>query len=108
MGFNTTYIASYTTGSGGVITVINHYLIPVIFTIALLVFLFGVAKAYIISRGDEGAVKQGHQLILWGVIGFAVMLSIWGIVNLFQSFLGITNGAAPKPPCINVSGAPCP
>lgn len=91
-GLNTTIIQNYTTGSSGIIGVINTYLVPLVFTISFIVFLYGVARAYIISGASEAERAKGHQLILWGVVGFAVMLSVWGLVNLFQSIVGVKGG----------------
>ncbi len=81
-----------------VITVINSVLVPLLFAIAFIVFLYGVAKAYIFSAGDPEAVKGGHKLILWGVIGFAVMISLWGLVNVVANTFGLTGSYAPPPP----------
>jgi len=99
-GLNTTLIQSYTTGENGIIGVINTYLVPLVFTIALIVFLFGVARKYIFSHGDPTKVAEGHKLILWGIIGFVVMLSVWGLVNIVTSVFGLTGGSRPTPPTI--------
>ena len=48
-----------------VLNIINGILVPVLFALAFIVFLYGVAKAYIFSTGDEEAVKTGHKIILW-------------------------------------------
>jgi uncharacterized membrane protein len=96
---NTDFIKGITTGPNGIIAVVNDYLVPLIFTIALLVFLFGIAKAYILTSSETERAK-GHQLILWGIIGFAVMLSIWGLVNLVIGVFGLDSATAPKPPTI--------
>ncbi|MBU6321754.1 hypothetical protein KGO04_04490 [Patescibacteria group bacterium] len=108
MGFNTTYIANYTIGPYGIVSIINGYVIPVLFTIALLVFLYGVAQAYILSGGEKR--EEGHRLILWGVIGFVAMLSVWGLVNIFQGFFGLGGASSvqPRPPCIQTqTDVPC-
>ena len=78
-----------------IIGTINHILVPVIFAVAFIVFLWGVANAYIISRGNSAKVKQGHELILWGLVGFFVMLSIWGLVNIVANSIGISGVGAP-------------
>lgn len=75
-----------------IIDLINRVLVPVLFAVAFIVFLWGVAKAYIISVGDEEEVKKGHKLILWGLIGFAVMISVWGLVNIVVNTLGLFGG----------------
>lgn len=81
-----------------VINLINNVLVPVLFAIAFIVFLYGIAKAYIFSTGDEEAVKSGHKIILWGVIGFVVMVSLWGLVNVVANSFGLGGGFAPTLP----------
>lgn len=72
-----------------IVAVINRVLVPVLFAVSFIVFLYGVAKAYIFSHGDETAVATGHKIILWGLIGFAVMISVWGLVNVTVSIFGL-------------------
>jgi hypothetical protein len=35
----------------------------------------------------EEKKTSGKQIILWGIITFVVMISVWGIVNLVHSSL---------------------
>ncbi len=72
-----------------IINIINGVLVPLLFAISFLMFLYGIAKAYILSPGDEEAVKNGHKILLWGLIGFAVMISVWGLVNVVVSTFGL-------------------
>ncbi|MFZ3043586.1 MAG: hypothetical protein WA058_00540, partial [Minisyncoccia bacterium] len=81
-----------------ILFLINGVAVPLIFAISFIVFLYGIAKAYIFSRGDEGEVKKGHQLLLWGLIGFAVMVSIWGLVNVVANTFGLSGSYAPPLP----------
>lgn len=81
-----------------IIFLINTVLVPLIFAIAFIVFLWGVAKTYILSNGNEGDVEKGHKLILWGVIGFVVMVSLWGLVNVVGNTFGLTGVMAPEFP----------
>jgi hypothetical protein len=88
-------------GSGGICGVastilylINAVAVPLLFAVAFIVFLYGVAKTYIFSQGNEDAVKEGHRLILWGVIGFAVMISLWGLVNVVVNTFGLGAGGS--------------
>ena len=55
-------------------------------------------RAYIFSHGDPEKVKEGHQLILWGIIGFVVMISLWGIVNVVANTFGLAGYSAPPLP----------
>lgn len=68
---------------------INGVIVPAIFTVAFLVFLFGIFKTFILGAADEGKQKEGKTLMLYSLIGFVLMVSIWGIVNLFAVGLGL-------------------
>jgi hypothetical protein len=81
-----------------ILFLINNVLVPVLFAIAFIVFLFGIARAYIFSGGDPERVKQGHQLLLWGIIAFVVMVSIWGLVNVVANTFGLYGAPALRPP----------
>ncbi len=72
-------------------TFINSTLIPLLFGIALLVFLWGIFKYFILGGGDEGKREEGKQLMLWAIIGFVVMVSVFGIVNLIANGLGFSD-----------------
>lgn len=80
-----------------ILGIINGVLVPVLFAVSFIVFLYGVAKAYIFSNGDEGAVETGHKIILWGLIGFAAMISVWGLVNVAVNTFGLGGFVAPPP-----------
>lgn len=72
-----------------IVNIINRVLVPLLFAVSFIVFLYGVAKAYILSPGDEDAIKSGHKIILWGLIGFATMVSVWGLVNVVVNTFGL-------------------
>ncbi len=75
----------------GLIKFMNGTLIPAIFALAFLVFIWGMFKAFILGGSDEEKQGEGKQLILYAVIGFVVMISLWGIVNLFAKSLNLDN-----------------
>ena len=72
-----------------VIKVIVTPLLTLVFAVAFIVFMWGVFQ-YLIAQNDPAARKQGGDHILWGVIGMAIMLSAYGIINFviatLQSF----------------------
>ncbi len=88
-----------------VLYLINSVFVPVLFAVAFLVFLYGVARTYIFSSGEPAEVEKGHKLILWGVIGFVVMVSLWGLVNVVANTFGLQGGGSPRPPTFNVTGS---
>lgn len=77
---------------------INNVLVPVLFAIAFIVFLYGIARAYIFSGGDPGKVAEGHKLLLWGLVAFVVMISVWGLVNVVANTFGLQGAYAPLLP----------
>jgi Type IV secretion system pilin len=102
-GVNTTYLQNYTSA---ILGIVNAILVPVLMAIAFIVFLWGVYKYFILGAADEKSRTDGRQFTLWGVIGFVVILSLWGIVNIFMSTLGLSVGSAPPYPTIgNVGGS---
>lgn len=67
----------------------TEILIPIINTLLILatvVFIWGVIQYVIGSRGDEKALENGKRIMVWGIIGMAIMASAWGIVNLICQF----------------------
>lgn len=79
MGVNLNVIKPY---SDAIIALINSFIVPVLFAIAFLTFLWGVYKYFILGAAEEKSREDGRQFILWGLIGFVVILSVWGLVGL--------------------------
>ena len=80
-------------GSSGLIGLLNTVVVPVIFALAFLVFVWGAANYFFFSAGDEEKRKTGRQFVFWGIIGMVVLFSVWGFVNLLLSTLGLTPSA---------------
>jgi ABC-type thiamin/hydroxymethylpyrimidine transport system permease subunit len=55
-------------------------LLTLVFAVAFIVFLWGVFQ-YLIATNDPDGRTTGTQHILWGVIGMAIMVSAYGIIN---------------------------
>jgi len=68
--------------------------IKVTVPVALVIFLWGLAR-FILAGGDEERIKTGKTLMIWGIIALFVMVSVWGIVTLLQSNLGVSNTGFP-------------
>ncbi|MFA7302187.1 MAG: hypothetical protein WC030_00345 [Candidatus Paceibacterota bacterium] len=84
--------------AGTILYIINSVLVPVLFAVAFIFFLYGIAQAYIFSKGDADKVSEGHRLVLWGVVAFAIMISIWGLVNIVANTFGLSGTYAPAYP----------
>lgn len=59
-----------------------------ILAIAVVYFLWNVF-GYVMAAGEEEKRKEKQSGIIYGVIGIAVMVSIWGLVNFFTSSAGL-------------------
>lgn len=95
-GINLNVLGPY---AASIINLINNILVPVLMAIAFITFLWGVFKYFIWGADNETERATGKQWVLWGIIGFVVILSVWGLVNLVGGTLGLQlGGSAPKPP----------
>lgn len=83
-----------TEGVKGIIelfTLIGLRLIPFLGVLAFLVFVWGVAR-YIKSAGNEKEIKDSKNLLIWGVVGLFVLVTIWGIIAFLRSEFGFGSG----------------
>lgn len=80
------------------IYIINSILVPVLFALSFIVFLWGVYYYYIYGGASDEFVKKGHSMVMWGIIGFAVMISVWGLVNVVSNTFGLGGFVAPAAP----------
>lgn len=84
--------------ASSIITFINTVAVPLVFAVAFIVFLFGVFRYFIVGGANAEKRKEGTQLIVYALIGFAVMIVVWGLVNLIVGTLGFTNNTRPPLP----------
>ncbi len=61
--------------------------LPVIAGLALLVFLWGLAKFIFHVSGDEKALAEGKSLMTWGLIALFILVSFWAIIGLIHDDL---------------------
>ena len=88
-----TFKALIGSGTTGVIGILNTIVVPLIFSLAFAAFIWGVVNYFFIRGDEDKSREEGRQFILWGIIGMAVLFSVWGFVNLLLSTLGIAPGA---------------
>ncbi len=86
-----------------VIVFINDYLIPFLWAIAFLMFIWGVFQYFIAGGADEEKRSQGRQFVIWSVIAFFVMSSLWGIVNLLDGTFQFGNENTPDIPTFDTT-----
>ncbi|MGH7175516.1 MAG: hypothetical protein ACREGR_04125 [Minisyncoccia bacterium] len=79
-----------------VINLINNVLVPVLFALAFIVFLWGAFSTFILGAQSEETKERGKNLMLWGLIGFFVMVSIWGLINILTGTITFGNNSGPS------------
>ena len=88
---NATGLRDFIVSASGII----NTLIGITMTLALLFFIWGLAK-FILHSGNEETIADGKMLMMWGIIALFVMTSIWGIVNFLER--GFFSGEFVGPP----------
>lgn len=88
----------------GAIASLLGALVPILVTLGLVVFLWGLAR-YLWGKGGKADIEGAKKLIKWGLITLFVMVSVWGIIGLLQTGLGIDRGAKARAPGILFPGA---
>lgn len=75
-----------------IISTINDIFVPVLFAVAFIVFVWGAFETFILGAGSEEVKEKGKNLMLWGLIGFFVMVSVWGLVNILTGSVSFGGG----------------
>jgi hypothetical protein len=70
--------------------IIGSLVLPII-GLAVLVFLYGLLQ-YIANASNEAKRKEGLQFIVYGLIGFVVMLSMWALAGILSGAFGFSFG----------------
>lgn len=75
---------------------IGAVIIPFIFALATVVFMWGAVQFLVMGAGDEEKRTKGKQLMIWGIIALAVMIGVWGLVEIVGNTFGIDTGFLPQ------------
>lgn len=70
--------------------IIGAAIIPLIFTLAFLYFLWGMVM-FIKGADDVKKREESKKFIYWGIIGLTVMVGVWGIIKIVTSTFGLGN-----------------
>ncbi|MFA5999586.1 MAG: hypothetical protein WC783_01200 [Candidatus Paceibacterota bacterium] len=74
--------------------IINNSVIPLIFALAVMMFVWGVVQ-FIIHSEDEAKKESSKQLMIWGIIGLTVMVGVWGLVSILGGTFGLNTRVLP-------------
>jgi predicted membrane channel-forming protein YqfA (hemolysin III family) len=75
-------------------------IVPVLIALGVVYFVWGVIT-YVVSN-DEEAKKAGRDRIIFGIIGLAVIIGVWGLVNLLRNTFGLNNNQQIQIPTVPV------
>lgn len=78
-----------------VLCIINTSVIPLIFALALVSFIWGVVQ-FVINGDDEAKKTKGKNFMIWGIIALAVMISVWGLVRIVGNTFGVNATVFPQ------------
>lgn len=81
-----------------IINLINNVATPLVFALAFIVFIWGIFQYFILGGHDDGKKKLGRSLMIWGIVGFALMLSVWGLVHILTGTVNLNNTQTLPPP----------
>ncbi len=74
---------------------IGGSVIPLLFSIALAVFFYGVVK-YVIAGDGTDSREEGRWFMIYGVVGLFVMVSVWGLVAVISNTFTIGTSFPPQ------------
>jgi amino acid permease len=76
---------------GYVINIIIYYLnqaLVLLMGLAIIIFVWYVIQYFIRPNEDR---TNASSYVMWSLIGFFVILSFWGLVNILQNTFGLQN-----------------
>ena len=82
---------------GGILDMILNLLnkvIPILIVLAIIWFIVGIIK-YVVS-GEEEAKKKSRDMMIYGIIGLAVIVGMWGLVNILLTTFDVPPGTEMK------------
>lgn len=59
--------------------------IPLLFSLALVMIVWKIVDAWILHAGDTAKVEEGKKYAIWGILVLVVMSGIWTIIAILRS-----------------------
>lgn len=69
--------------------IVTGVLTPLAFALCLFYFFWGMAKYVRTGASSPDAAKEGKNIMIWGVVGLFVAVTIWGIVSFIRGELRV-------------------
>ncbi len=68
---------------------IFNIIVPILIALGVIIFIWGVL-VYVLAS-DEEAKSKGRDKIIFGIIGLAVIIGLWGLVRILTNTFGVEN-----------------
>lgn len=78
---------------GGVIRYLIEILAllnPILFSLAFVVFFWGLSK-FILNSGNKDEIEKGKNYMMWGIIALFILVSFRVIISFVSDDLGLGN-----------------
>jgi len=102
VSFAATTVNNVSDAGNFIINTINNIVVPVLFAVAFIVFVYGAFETFILGANSADVKDKGKNLMLWGLIGFFVMVSVWGLVNILTGTITFGNSSITPPSAAGV------
>lgn len=70
----------------GTLSTSLNRVIPFLVLVATVLFLWGVMR-YLTAGGDENRLEEARRMIVYGIIGLAIIIAVWGLVYVVIDFI---------------------
>src|SRR3989338_8244089 len=72
--------------------------VPVLIALGVVYFIWGVIM-YVVG-GDEEKKGKGRTMMIYGIIGLAVIVAVWGLVEIITRSAGVDAPTTVVPPVV--------
>jgi len=71
--------------------------VAILSAFAVVYFVWGVVL-FIAQTSSDQAREDGKQRMFWGIVALFVLVSVWGLVVLLQTIIGVDGTSTPTAP----------
>lgn len=86
---------------------LSNILLPFLFSLAFLFFLYNIARYFIFGGASEDDRKKAKRAAVYGIAAFVFLVIIWSIVNVLLSGIGLTRNATICNDYFSLFSGPC-
>ena len=102
---NSVSAQSFQTLIPGITGFIDRTLIPFLFGIAFLIFVYSAIKYFVIESNNEKGREKAKNLALYSIFAFVFLIIFFGAVKMLTLFTGLENEKQVCPDYLKEKGA---